>query len=210
MCSTCRRRRCGVGGRRYGHGDTLAHVFVFEHIGEYCFEQLSDRNEGAAMTILDDRDLVGRSAACPRRVRVGGQDRRPPSSPRVHSRPAGMPLRYRGTGLGVSATAHQARSGRRVSNAVTVALAGLSALITVWLALLSQSGLGGAEAEVRPMGAGEVLAVVHVQDGETLSSLALRVAPDSPVDRVVDRIRDLNKLDSAGIEAGQSLIAPIS
>lgn len=185
-------------------------MFVFEHIGEYRFERLSDRNEGAAMTILDDRDFVSRSAECPGRVRVGGQDRRPPSFPRVHSRPAGIPLRYRGTGLGVSATAHQARSGRRVSNSVTVALAGLSALITVWLALVSQSGLWDAEAEVRPMGAGEVLAVVYVQDGETLSSLALRVAPDSPVDRMVDRIRDLNKLDSAGIRAGQSLIAPIS
>lgn len=184
-------------------------MFVFEHMREYCFEQLSDVNEGVDMTILDDQDLAGRSAACPRRVRVGGQVRRPPSSPRAHSRPVGAPLRYRGTGMGVSTTAHQARSGRTVSNPVTVALAALAALITVWLALLSQAGLGGVEAVVRPTGAGEVLAVVHVQDGETLSSLALRVAPGSPVDRVVDRIRDLNKLDSAGIAAGRSLIVPI-
>jgi predicted Zn-dependent protease len=53
------------------------------------------------------------------------------------------------------------------------------------------------------------LAVVQVQGGEKLQHLAGRVAPDSPVADVVDRIRDLNNLDSAAVDAGQTLIAPI-
>ena len=35
------------------------------------------------------------------------------------------------------------------------------------------------------------------------------MAPDAPVEQVVERIRDLNKLDSAALDAGQTLIAPI-
>jgi hypothetical protein len=36
------------------------------------------------------------------------------------------------------------------------------------------------------------------------------VAPDAPVGAVVDQIRDLNKLDSAAVDAGQTLIAPVA
>ena len=89
---------------------------------------------------------------------------------------------------------------------MTLALAVLAALITVWLGLLAQTG---AERAVPALGSPEQLAVVYVMDGESLRSLASRVAPDSPVDRVVDRIRDLNQLGSSAIEAGQSLIAPL-
>ena len=53
------------------------------------------------------------------------------------------------------------------------------------------------------------LAVVQVQAGETLQQLAGRVAPDAPASQVMARIRDLNKLDSAALDAGQTLIAPI-
>ena len=53
------------------------------------------------------------------------------------------------------------------------------------------------------------LAVVQVQSGETLQQVAHRVAPDAPVGQVVDRIRELNQLDSAALDAGQTLIAPI-
>jgi LysM repeat protein len=51
--------------------------------------------------------------------------------------------------------------------------------------------------------------VVQVQTGETLQHLARRVAPDAPVGQVVDRIRELNQLDSAAVNAGQTLIAPV-
>jgi predicted Zn-dependent protease len=53
------------------------------------------------------------------------------------------------------------------------------------------------------------LAVVQVQSGETLAQIAHRVAPGAPVAHVVDRIRELNKLESASLDAGQTLIAPI-
>jgi predicted Zn-dependent protease len=53
------------------------------------------------------------------------------------------------------------------------------------------------------------LAVVQVQAGETLQQLAQRVAPGTSAAQTVDRIRDLNKLDSAAIDAGQTLIAPL-
>ncbi|HRD13443.1 MAG TPA: LysM peptidoglycan-binding domain-containing protein, partial [Mycobacterium sp.] len=53
------------------------------------------------------------------------------------------------------------------------------------------------------------LAVVQVQAGETLQQLAGRVAPDAPAAQVMQRIRELNKLDSAALDAGQTLIAPL-
>ncbi len=34
------------------------------------------------------------------------------------------------------------------------------------------------------------------------------MAPDAPVGQVVERIRELNELDSASLDAGQTLIAP--
>ena len=97
--------------------------------------------------------------------------------------------------------------GRRpVSTAVTVALAGAAALITLWLGLVGHvSGAPAAATEQLP----DQLAVVQVQAGETLQQLAGRVAPDAPAGQVMQRIRDLNKLDSASLDAGQTLIAPI-
>jgi predicted Zn-dependent protease len=53
------------------------------------------------------------------------------------------------------------------------------------------------------------LAVVQVQMGESLQQVAHRVAPDAPVGQVVDRIRELNELDSVALDAGQTLIAPV-
>lgn len=159
------------------------------------------------MTILDEHDLAGWPIASPRRVRAGDQQFRLRDSRLVSTRPAIAPMRYRGTGLAVSAASHRTEPLRTVSTPVTVALAGLAALITVWLSLLAQAGGGHVTSVPQPA---EQLAVVYVQDGETLESLAGRVAPDSPVDRFVDRIRDLNELSSPTVVAGQSLIAPIS
>jgi predicted Zn-dependent protease len=111
-------------------------------------------------------------------------------------------MRYRGTGVPVS----QAPHGRRpVSTAVTIALAALAALITVWLGSLAHFSAGA----VAPAQLPDQLAVIQVQAGESLQQVAARVAPDAPVSQVVERIRDLNKLDSASLDAGQTLIAPI-
>jgi predicted Zn-dependent protease len=53
------------------------------------------------------------------------------------------------------------------------------------------------------------LAVVQVQSGESLQQLAQRIAPDAPTGAMVDQIRELNELDSAAVDAGQTLIAPV-
>ena len=89
---------------------------------------------------------------------------------------------------------------------MTIALAGLAALITLWLGSLAHFSNGRTASAPVP----DQLAVVQVQAGETLQHLAGRVAPDAPVGLVMQRIRDLNKLDSASLDAGQTLIAPVS
>ena len=84
-------------------------------------------------------------------------------------------------------------------------LALVAAAITVWLGLVAQLGAPADAAAPVPAR----LAVVQVQTGESLQQVAQRVAPDAPVGAVVDRIRELNELDSAAVDAGQTLIAPV-
>lgn len=156
------------------------------------------------MTVLDDRQLADwyATTVSPSRTPVPRRGRA--VSHRLGTaRPRVAPIRHRGSGIAVSQAPH---TRRPVSTAVTVALAGIAALITLWLGSLAHfSGdRPGAPASVP-----DRLAVVQVQAGETLQHLAGRVAPDAPVGQVVDRIRDLNDLDSAAVDAGQTLIAPI-
>lgn len=117
-------------------------------------------------------------------------------------RPAGAPLNYRSTGVLMSRASHRRRP---VTPLATVVLALVAAAITVWLGLVAQ--LGAHESPAPPAPAR--LAVVQVQAGESLEQLAQRIAPDASVGSVVDQIRDLNELDSASVDAGQTLIAPV-
>jgi len=157
------------------------------------------------MTVIDERDLMWfprdavRNRIRPTGIRAGRAHAHRPGRTRPHV----APLRYSGTGIAVSRVSHQAR---KVSTKATIALAGLAALITVWLGSLADL-TGGVPASVQVP---EQLAVVRVQAGETLQELAQRVAPEAPVAQVVRRIADLNQLGSASVEAGQTLIAPIS
>lgn len=142
------------------------------------------------MTIIDtwERPVTRVERARPRRA--------------ARVRPHGGTIAYRGTGVKVSCAEHRRRP---VSVAMTVALAGLAALITVWLIAVAQArGAGTATTSVP-----ERLAVVQVQPGENLQRLAARVSPDAPVASVVEKIRELNELDSAALDAGQTLIAPV-
>ena len=143
----------------------------------------------------------------PVRVRpAGGLDRPGPRGPQP-SRPAVAAPRFRGTGVLVSTAPHRPRP---ITPATTVGLALLAALITVWLGLVAHFGdtlRGGPD-----QAAGKVpdrLAVVRIEPGETLQHLAARVAPDAPTGQVAARIRELNDLDSSGVTAGQTLIAPV-
>ncbi|WP_431239727.1 LysM peptidoglycan-binding domain-containing protein [Mycolicibacterium aichiense] len=127
----------------------------------------------------------------------------PPFVPTGRTR-HGRPSRRCGTeARGSRSPGHRTR--RPVSTAVTIALAGVAALITLWLGMVGHFSATPAATEQMP----DQLAVVQVQAGETLQQLAGRVAPDAPAGQVVQRIRDLNKLESASLDAGQTLIAPI-
>ena len=84
----------------------------------------------------------------------------------------------------------------------------LLGLMLVALALVLSGWASGVMAQSAPVPTR--LAVVQVQSGESLQHLAARVAPDSPVGSVVSRIRELNKLDTGAVEAGQTLIAPMA
>ena len=176
------------------------------------------------MTIIDDRHLVEWLADCPRPTRNSGAtpvrtrsyrpapaqpasarstSARPTAARPTSARPAVAPLRYRGTGIAMS---HAPHARRQVSTAVTIALAGMAALITLWLGSLAQFSGDRAAA---PAQAPDQLAVVQVQAGETLQDLALRVAPGASAVQIAERIRDLNNLDSVAVDAGQTLIAPV-
>jgi hypothetical protein len=149
------------------------------------------------MTILDTRDFQPESQVRPG-VRPAGTRRRPASR-----RPGGAAVRYRGTGVLMSRASHRRKP---ITPFTTVVLALVAAAITVWLGLVAQfGGVTGESASVP-----DRLAVVQVQTGETLQQVAHRVAPDAPVSQVVDRIRELNKLDTVALDAGQTLIAPVS
>ncbi|MCV7126629.1 MULTISPECIES: LysM peptidoglycan-binding domain-containing protein [Mycolicibacterium] len=156
------------------------------------------------MTILDDRETWNEFERAPR-LQVGGGRVRPvvPVRRSPSRRPGGAPVRYRGTGVLVSRAPHRRRP---ITPATTVLLALVAAAITLWLGLVGQFGeLVGDQAEIPGR-----LAVVQVQSGESLQHVAQRVAPDAPVADVVDRIRELNKLESVALDAGQTLIAPVA
>ena len=146
------------------------------------------------MTLIDAGQRADRVVRRPdgrrNRVRTGPGPVRPPAGA----------VRYRGTGVVVSRAHHRPRP---VSTAVTAGIAGLAALITVWLGLMAQAGT--ADTAHVP----ERLAVVQVRAGENLQQVAARMAPDAPVGRIVNRIKELNNLDSAAVIAGQTLVTPV-
>lgn len=120
------------------------------------------------------------------------------------TRPGGGALRHSGTGVRFSRSAHRRRP---ITAGTTVALAVMAGLITVWLGLVGQ--FGSLSSIPEQAAAVETLAVVRVQPGETLTELAGRVSPQLSTDTAVARIRDLNLLQAAPLQAGQTLIAPI-
>lgn len=159
------------------------------------------------MTLIDtlpprqtqQHPVVGAPRPVRRRTDADQVRRRP-----MEVRPAGAPVRRRGTGVPVSRAPHRRR--RSITPFTTVGLALLAALITVWLGAVAQFGeaIQGATAPTPSK-----LAVVQVQTGETLQTVAARVAPDVPVGQTVQQIRELNKLDGVALTAGQTLIAPV-
>ena len=128
-----------------------------------------------------------------RRTRVlrtgAGDFRRPPGRPRPVHAP------------GVAATA--ACGPKRLSGGVQLALVGVLTFVTC-LGLAAVNGLSSDGSRPVPSG----VATVQAQAGETLPELAHRIAPNSPVDDVVDRIVALNHLADRALHAGQPLVVP--
>lgn len=152
------------------------------------------------MTVLDDRQLMELTGACARPVRVGSRSHASRPEP---TRPSVAPRYYGGNGVRMSQAVHPRR---RVSTAVSIGLAGIAGLITVWLGFIGHFSGDRVAAAAQPS---DQLAVVQVRAGETLQHLAARVAPEAPTADIVQRIRELNKLESASLDAGQTLIAPV-
>ena len=162
------------------------------------FEHTSEPAEWKAgtMTILDTREMQAAPVVRPR-FRPADTRRRPHAD-----RPGGTPMRYRGTGMLMSRASHLRRP---ITPVKTVMLALIAEAVTVWLGLVAQ--LGGVAGGATPVPGR--LAVIQVQTGETLQHVAARVAPDAPVGQVVERIRELNQLESVALDVGQTLIAPV-
>lgn len=75
-------------------------------------------------------------------------------------------------------------------------------------AVVAVLGVVGEDYETAATGAPSATQVVHVRSGESLTSLAERIAPEVPVASVIATVRDLNDLDVAGLRPGQALVVP--
>jgi hypothetical protein len=125
-------------------------------------------------------------------------DRRPPSRrrPVVESQRTAV-------GTRCASPAQPATVYRRRRTAALGILVGVGLAVMVWV--IGIVGTNYAES-VTPSPVGTE--VVHVRQGESLSAIATRVAPDLPRQTVIDEIVALNDMDSSGLRAGQPLLTP--
>jgi LysM repeat protein len=86
---------------------------------------------------------------------------------------------------------------------VVVFLVAFVAVLALGIALGTQSFAG------ETPGTPEPTRVVMVGSGETLWAIAAEAAGDGDVRAMVDRIEELNALDSAMVQAGQRLRVPV-
>jgi nucleoid-associated protein YgaU len=135
---------------------------------------------------------------------VGGRrDEAPVARPRRDRHPAGLRLpRLRFQPVAQARPAVRlTRRGRLVATTVaTLAIAGL--LTVAGIAL----GGGAPAAATGSGGPATVPAAVVVQPGDTLWTIAQRVAPDRDTRQVVDDLRRLNSLPTSDLQAGQRLL----
>jgi len=83
----------------------------------------------------------------------------------------------------------------------------LTALVAV---LFGAFSLGRSVSEAAPPSAEPAQHLVTVQQGDSLWTLARRVAPNDDPRDVVAQIRDLNDLSSSGLRPGQQLVLPVA
>ncbi|GAC58320.1 hypothetical protein GOHSU_37_00160 [Gordonia hirsuta DSM 44140 = NBRC 16056] len=92
-------------------------------------------------------------------------------------------------------------SARRVWAVAVLTGVALAALVLLLGAL-------GSDYERAATGAPAQTQVVHVRSGESLSSLAARLAPEQSAAAVIAAIRELNGLEGVGLRPGQALVVP--
>lgn len=138
-----------------------------------------------------------RESSVPQRRRIGQPDSRRPASGQVG---------YRTSPAGLSSAAHPLprRKPRSGGPIVTICAALLTAFVVA--SMIGLAHLRAGDVTSTP----GATAVVQVRGGETLSDVAVRIAPDSPVGQVVAEIIELNAMSGAGVHAGQTLITPAS
>ena len=89
----------------------------------------------------------------------------------------------------------------------------LLVLVTLVAVLFGAFSLGRAATQAAPVG-GEpttpAVTLAIVQPGESLWSLARRIAPDNDPRDVVAQIRRLNDLSSSELQPGQQLVLPVA
>ena len=87
------------------------------------------------------------------------------------------------------------------------------AVLLLAAVLLGAFSLGRTASQAAaPTSSAPVIAVEHttVEPGDSLWSVARRVAPDNDPREVVEQIRRLNDLNSADIQVGQQLLLPVA
>ena len=79
-------------------------------------------------------------------------------------------------------------------------------------ALLGAFSLGRSASQAAPPSADPAASQQHVtvQQGDSLWTLARRIAPDNDPRDVVAQIRDLNDLTSSELQTGQQLVLPVA
>ncbi|MDD2858070.1 MAG: LysM peptidoglycan-binding domain-containing protein [Candidatus Nanopelagicales bacterium] len=86
----------------------------------------------------------------------------------------------------------------------------LAIVLMVVLAAFALMLAFGARAQATDAAQGPATAVVVVQAGESLWSIAQVIAPDADPRATVNAIKDLNGMSAAVVAAGQSLVVPIT
>ncbi|MCZ4534307.1 MULTISPECIES: LysM peptidoglycan-binding domain-containing protein [Gordonia] len=122
-----------------------------------------------------------------------------PVTPRVGGTHCGSPVGVRGRGpVGPDAAVFRRR--RRTAVAL---LAGVGLAFVVWV-----FGVVGQNYSDSLTPSAVSAEVVHVRSGDSLSSIAGRVAPEMPREVVIDEIVAMNDLGSSALQVGQPLLTP--
>ncbi|MFW0784793.1 LysM peptidoglycan-binding domain-containing protein [Gordonia sp. CPCC 206044] len=155
-----------------------------------------ERPQASTANARTDARVVG----TPTRRRAHGDRSRPGPNRPATSLAVGRP-RVAGTRCASPASTSRVYARRRA--AALAVLAGGALAIVVWVVAIVGSNYAASVAP-EPVGA----EVVHVRAGDSLSSIADRVAPDMPRETVIDAIVARNDLSGSGLRVGQALIAP--